>query len=839
MKIINRLFAAILITAVFACNSKVESFINEVRPSATPLITVDPYFSVWSFSDNLNTSFTRHWTGIPQPLDAYLRVDGHVYRVMGREYPDLMQVVPAAKYEPWDATYMICDQDKSPIGKWYEEGYDDSSWQKGKGAFGSYGSYMTGTVWKGLNDIYIRRCFDLDESQIKDGLSLEYVYDEDVEFYINDSLAIVTKGYAEAYEVLKLNEKQLSLLKPGHNFIACHCLNRYGTCNVDFGFAIPSQKNERKSLAVQKSLNVLPTSTIYSFECGPVDLQLTFTSPLLLDNLEMVSRPVNYISYEINSNDGNQHDVQFLFTADPRISVDLAPEPVISETGTGSGFKYAKTGTIRQPYLGKKGDNIRIDWGYFYLAACNGEILIARTEDANDEFLETGKVTSDTNNVRTDNFEKTPVSLVYNRDFPNVGDKVQKDFIMVAYDDVYSIQYFWKNLKPYWNREGTETILGQLATAAHQYKGVMKKCTKFDAKMLDDAQKAGGKKYAELCALAYRQSIAAHKLVESEEGELLFLSKECFSNGCIGTVDVSYPSVPLFLLYNPDLVKGMMNPIFEFSESGRWNKPFATHDVGTYPMANGEVYGGDGMPVEESGNMLIMTYAIARAEGNAEYAQKHWETLSTWANYLMEFGMDPAEQLCTDDFGGHLAHNANLSIKAILGIASYGKLLSMLGDCETGDKIFGEAKKMAAQWETMANDGDHYRLSFDRPGTWSQKYNLVWDKVFGFNIFDSRIADTEVAFYLTKQNEYGVPLDSRKNWTKTDWIMWSATLADNIEDFKALTDKIWKYQNETYARIPMSDFIYTDRPMYADFRARSVVGGYFMKMLEHKFSVTE
>ena len=255
------------------------------------------------------------------------------------------------------------------------------------------------------------------------------------------------------------------------------------------------------------------------------------------------------------------------------------------------------------------------------------------------------------------------------------------------------------------------------------------------------------------------------------------------------------------------------------------------HDVRTYPLANGQTYGED-MPIEEAGNVLITTAAIAVMDGNADYAASHWETLTTWADYLVDNGLDPDNQLCTDDFAGHLAHNANLSIKAIMGIASYGKLAHMLGKTEVGDKYMQIAQGMAIEWEEMANDGDHYKLTFDRSGTWSQKYNLVWDKLLGFSIFDPQIAEKEMAFYLTKQNEYGLPLDSRATYTKTDWIMWTATLTGDMDDFHALVDLVYKYADETPSRVPISDWHDTVTAARMNFKARSVVGGYFLKMLE-------
>jgi hypothetical protein len=413
----------------------------------------------------------------------------------------------------------------------------------------------------------------------------------------------------------------------------------------------------------------------------------------------------------------------------------------------------------------------------------------------------------------------------------DVGKEASSGYVMIAYDDLESIQYFGNNLKAWWTENGTKTIDDALQAASAEHDQVMEHCVAFDDQLWDETLKAGGKNYADLCVLAFRQSVAAHKLVKDTEGNILFLSKENFSNGSIGTVDVTYPSAPLFLKYNPDLLKGMLNPIFYFSESGKWTKPFAAHDVGTYPLANGQTYGGD-MPVEECGNMVILTAAIAEMEGNADYAAKHWDVLTIWANYLLENGLDPENQLCTDDFAGHFAHNVNLSVKAIMGIASYGKMAQMLGKDELAEKYTSEAKSMAAKWVGMANDGDHYRLTFDQPGTWSQKYNLVWDKLMNLEIFPKEVAQTEIAYYLTKQNKYGLPLDNRRTYTKSDWIVWTATLAGDKETFQKFIDPVHRFVTETPDRVPMSDWYETPNAKQVGFQARSVVGGYFIKLLD-------
>ena len=281
----------------------------------------------------------------------------------------------------------------------------------------------------------------------------------------------------------------------------------------------------------------------------------------------------------------------------------------------------------------------------------------------------------------------------------------------------------------------------------------------------------------------------------------------------------------------------MMTPIFEYAAMPDWKYDFAPHDIGTYPLANGQVYRGgeynfdEQMPIEECGNMLILAGTLLKFHNDIEYLEKYRNLLSLWAEYLVNYGYDPENQLCTDDFAGHLAHNANLSIKAIIALGAWSQITAALGDKSTSERFRAEAEKAAKMWQQAAFDQDHYRLAFDQPNTWSQKYNLVWDKLLGLNLFPEEVAQTEVKWYLKHQNKYGLPLDSRKSYTKLDWIAWSATLSGKKEDFLALTDPLYTYCDETPSRVPMCDWYETTNAEKVGFQARSVVGGLFIPLL--------
>jgi hypothetical protein len=795
------------------------------KAPAYPLIDHNTYFSIWSFTDQLNASSTKHWTGKDQSMIGLIKVDGSVYRFMGRESEIYHTVLPAADETNWTCKYT----ETAPPDGWNKSGYDDSNWNNGTAPF-TDDKDQAKTVWD-TKDIWVRRTFTLTDAAISaiNKLVLKLNHDDNVEVYLNGDEVYNFTGWVGDYKYIPLKDKFKNRLKNGDNVLAIHCANTAGGSWLDAGLVDEIKGPENHILlAKQKSVVVDATQTIYNFDCVGVGLKVTFTSPLLMNDLELFSRPVSYISCQVKSNDGRNHSVKVFFSASTNIAVNTPAEEVTTQKYASGALSILKAGTVNQPILQKKGDDLRIDWGYMYAAVPNAKNTtqyVTLQEGALTSFV-SGKYNSTGKQGR-----QLALNTVLN--FNTIGTQPTEQFVELGYDDIQAVQYFGQNLAPWW-RVGGMTMEQELSKASSAYADVMRKCAAFDKNMYADAVKAGGVNYAKLCILAYRQSISAHQLLKAPNGDILFLSKENFSNGSINTVDVTYPSAPLYLIYNPHLLEGMLNGIFHHCESSAWKHNFSAHDLGTYPLANGQTYD-ENMPVEESGNMLILTDAIAKAEGNASLAKKHWKILTTWAAYLSNNGFDPGNQLCTDDFAGHLAHNANLSVKAIEALGAYADLAVRLGKKSAGAQYHKLAAGMAAKWQNMANAGDHYSLVFGSKDTWSQKYNLVWDKVLGLHLFPPAVYKTEINYYLTKQNTFGLPLDSRKTYTKSDWIVWTASLADNPKDFKALVDPVYKYATETPTRVPLSDWHETTDGKQVGFQARSVVGGYFMKLLESEW----
>ncbi len=599
-------------------------------------------------------------------------------------------------------------------------------------------------------------------------------------------------------------------------------------------YRLMGKKPEAVPALPQKSLAVLPTRTIYTFEGAGTEVKLTFMTPTLPDDIDVFSRPATYVIWDVRSTDGKPHDASVYFEANGNIAVNVPTQKVVWERGKAGSWTTLRIGSEEQPVLGKRGDNLRIDWGHVYISSPTSGYL-GPSQLALDGFVANGELPKA--DIAAKPQPATGISAAITLPFGKVSDKAVSKHIIVAYDDIYSIQYFRRNLLPYWRRMGMDAK-GLLEVAEKDYASLAKRCEAFDKELIADLTRAGGESYVQIGSLAYRQAFAAQKVVSDSTGQPLMFSKENFSNGCIGTVDVLYPAAPQLLLLSPALTKASLAPILEYAASPRWKFPFAPHDLGQYPMANGQVYGGgertedNQMPVEESGNMLILLAALAKIEGNAHFAAGYWPQLRQWAAYLADKGFDPENQLCTDDFAGHLAHNVNLSAKAIEALGAYAYLAEMSGKKDEAVKYRALAQSFSERWQKEANDGEKFRLAFDKPGSWSQKYNLVWDRILGLNLFPASVMRKEMDYYRKIVNPYGLALDNREDYTKLDWIVWTATMTGDRGDFNAMIDPIVKFLNETPDRVPMTDWYFTSKPKHRGFQARSVVGGVFIKLLD-------
>ena len=582
----------------------------------------------------------------------------------------------------------------------------------------------------------------------------------------------------------------------------------------------------------QVNLQVLPTMTIYDFDDGRVHVTLTFMTPLLPNNLDAFSQPVTYLNWSVHSVDGRSHMVQIYDSTSSELAVNTTDQVVQWSRQTAGPLTALNVGTTTQTYFSPAGDGVRIDWGYAYAAAntLQSTSSIGGDESLIAAFQASGALsnTDDTTGPRAVDNNEPVMAFAFNLGL--VNSLVVSRRVEVAYDEVYSIDYFGAALQPYWRRNGA-TPATMLQTADANFNSYMSQCVTFDQHLMTDLTAEGGTQYAQLAALAYRQSLGACGLAADSNGQPLFFTKENTSNGDISTVDVIFPMSPILLLFSPELMKAALTPVLDYSASTLWTFSNAPHDLGTYPVATGHPDGGEAMPVEESANMIIMVDALAKAENSPEFAAKYWTQLSTWANFLLPYAVDPGNQLTTDDFLGTIDHSTNLAVKAIEALGAYAQLAQMLGYSASAASYMSAAQSDVTHWLSVSTDGNHYSLAYNDPGTWSELYNLVWDRTLGLNLFPASVAAEEVAYYESIMSTYGVPVESTTTTAKTDWQFWSASLATNTADFETLIAPIYNFMNTTTNRVPLQDSYDVTNVGSSGFDARPVVGGLFIKML--------
>jgi len=325
----KKIFFLLSILIVCACTEQNESRItSRLRAPAYPLINIDTYTNAWLFGDTLYKHQPLHWTGKEFPLLGAVRVDGKVYRFLGIENNLLKPVQKMGESEPWKALYV----NEAPKSDWMTRNFDDKNWKQGEGTFGKRDNHSINTLWESEH-IWVRREFTLDNDLSDQKVFLEYSHDDDVEIYINGIKVVSISDRCQDNASQELKGDALLSLQKGKNVIAAYCRNKGGFAYLDLGLSMEVNGQPCfAETAVQKSAEALPTQTIYNFTCGPVDLEITFTAPLLMDDLELLSRPVNYISYKVKSNDSQSHAVDLYLEAGTAWALNMFNQASQSET---------------------------------------------------------------------------------------------------------------------------------------------------------------------------------------------------------------------------------------------------------------------------------------------------------------------------------------------------------------------------------------------------------------------------------------------------------------------------------------------------------------------------
>eukprot|EP01125_Pyxidicula_operculata_P012595 TRINITY_DN4140_c0_g1_i1.p1 TRINITY_DN4140_c0_g1~~TRINITY_DN4140_c0_g1_i1.p1 ORF type:complete len:704 (-),score=160.03 TRINITY_DN4140_c0_g1_i1:35-2146(-) len=610
----------------------------------------------------------------------------------------------------------------------------------------------------------------------------------------------------------------------------------------------------------QKSVTVYPTRTVYTFSNPQINLEVTFTTPMIPNDLDSL-RPITYLTMKVTSNDGNSHHVQLYYDNTAEIAVNKVSENVDwQRSNINNTLNVMQIGTQAQQIFGLSGDAVGINWGYFYVASpfskdslstmtqCIGGALEVRNQFIN---FGTSFPGDDNRKPRPASDDWPVLSIVWN--FTVTGTNVVEKYVIMSYDDIFSIQYFGQNFPAYWRKDANNNIDDYpsmmmmsfdatqqlLWDAYNSYDESLSNAEAYDHKLLIKLAQVGGDEYATLGALAFRQVMAGSKLVwNTQLQQSWYFMKEISSDGDLSTVDVIFPASPFFIYTNPTLLAKLLLPILAYGNNETSNSYYnytnvwAPHHLGYYPIGNILTKDQENMPVEETGNLLLMITAVELLQPTTAFYPHYWPLLKQYAEYLVSVLPDPGDQLCTDDFMGPSPHNANLAAKGIVALAAFSQLCLKYNEPHWAKYYKYISEAFVEKWMIMANDTNHYKLEYDKDNTWSLKYNIAFQKILGLNVFpDREVIDVELDYYLQQQsNRFGVPLDNRAKFTKLDWLSWVSAMSNNATYSQSLIKAIYDFADNTPSRVPLCDWYYTDTAAQAGFQARTVVGGLYIHM---------
>ncbi|KAK4211121.1 hypothetical protein QBC37DRAFT_20642 [Rhypophila decipiens] len=588
--------------------------------------------------------------------------------------------------------------------------------------------------------------------------------------------------------------------------------------------------------ANQTSLEYTSTKSIFTFDiAGKVTLTVTFFSPVYPDDLGRQSLQFSYIAVKAKSSDGSSHKVQIYMDVSAEFASGDLSQVINWETKTSGNLTYHRFYRANKSQFAESGEIA--SWGDWYLTTGTDSGLTYHIGQDNEVRANFANKTVLPNTIDS-NFravnDNWPV-FAFSHDVGSVKtDEVERLFTLGLIQDqvinfagqsgqLAAVPGLWQSFY--------QDDISAVVAFYNDYGHATSVCQRLDGQIKTDSESTAGQDYSTITTLSVRQTFGALQFAGTGSKPYVFL-KEISSNSDIQTVDVIFPALPIFMYLNATLTRYLLDPLFENQESGAYPNKYAEHDLGTFPVAKGYPAGNDEpMPLEECGNMIIMSLAYAQRAGDVDYLKAHFAKLSQWAEFLVEDSLIPANQLSTDDFAGTLANQTNLAIKGIIGLKAMSQIASLT---KNEDKWGQTAVDYLAKWKVLAINNDtttpHTTLSYGDKASHGLLYNIYADKLLSLNFIDQEIYDMQSNFYPTVALEYAVPLDTRHTWTKSDWQLFAAAVASDSTK-KMFISKMAAWIGRTSTNRAMTDLYDAGSGAYPEggpvFVARPVVGGTF------------
>ncbi|KAJ3525254.1 hypothetical protein NM688_g8429 [Phlebia brevispora] len=565
--------------------------------------------------------------------------------------------------------------------------------------------------------------------------------------------------------------------------------------------------------SILTNIQITPTRTIMNMTAGPLDLTITFLSPIEPANPVLQSLPFSYVSLEATSNDGQAHSVQ--------VYSDISGEWVSGNRTAIMNWVDQTTDTIvyhqvfpQNPQAFTEISNQAED-ASIYIAQQIRPNQSSRTDtDANcrGQFQTSGAV-----NVASPETGPAPIQ----QPFPVFAIAADLGTISATTDPVVwgvgltrdpAVAYIAgdgseQQRSPYW-RSQFDTPIDAVTFFIQDYPNAIERAIALDEKILGDAANVSAH-YADLVSLAARQALGGTELTIGQSSAdstqfntsdvKMFMknlgSQQPTSDGRVSPVEGLYSAFPFFLYVNATWAGYLLEPVLEFAYSPRWTNPYAPRDIAlNYPNATGDS-NSHSEGVEQSGNMLIMSLAHARATGDGSLINRFYPLLKTWGDYLVNNSLPlTTSQISVDSTETNLT---NLALKGIIGIKAMSEISAALNMTDDSQHFANVSSIFAQQWQAQALSTDHQHIltSFGDPDSSSAlTYNLFADRLLNTNVIQSGLYTSESAFLKTETSSSngGVPVDTGlQGQANTAWSMFAAGYVSDPSVRTTLVDQIW------------------------------------------------